>query len=1588
MRLYFSKYFFTSLIVSILLYFTGTASLQAQTFISPQFSISFLSPGYGVPMGITFTNDGSKLFSWEKGGKVHVSKWNNTTKTYDLQAALVWDISEEVGSWGDYGLLGFALDPNFNTNGYIYLSYVVDRHHLLYFGTGQYNQASNLYNNATIGRITRYTTSVNGNQETVANPASRLVLLGETKSTGIPILHDSHGVGTLMFADDGTLLASAGDGASYDGIDTGSKVGTYYVQALADGIIRPEENVGSFRSQMLNSHNGKILRLDPATGNGVSSNPYYDAGQPRSAKSKVWAMGFRNPFRFTRKPGSGSTNPAVGDLGEIYVGDVGWNKWEEFTIIREPAMNAGWPVYEGFTATEIYPVNLNFNKDELNPLFGINGCTQRYFTFHNLIKQPTADNNLFLPNPCNASVDVVSGNSNRFIHKRPTLSWGHDCCGTFTYVGTFTGNNPTVVSIGSPASGVTGTPFYGNAASGACWFKGTKYGAKYNNTYFISDYVSGWIKNITVPAADQISDVEGFASNMGAPISMEQSPMDSLIYYVNYVNNSIIRINYGGNRAPSAVIGSSVPYGPSPHTVSFTGSGSSDPDNNLLTYLWNFGDGTTSTAINPSHSFGTGGNTTPGSYTVTLTVTDNQGGSGVATKVISINNTPPVVVITSPVNNTQYIPGPDTTYQLTANVSDDQAGSTLKYAWQTILRHNTHEHREAVDTNKITSATIARIGCNGDTYYYIITLTVTDAYGLVGMDSAKIFPACSTAPPVITTHPLSQTICEGAAVTFTSAVSDSPVPPVQWQVSTNNGASWNNIAGATSPSLQITPAFSANGNQFRAVWTNGFSPATSNAATLTVTAAPAAPTGVATQSFCSTPTVANLTATGTALKWYASVSGGNPLPSSQALVNGNHYYASQTIGGYESINRLDVNVSITSFSNATLNGTSSSGTITSYLWTMISGPNIPTIVNPGSASTQVNGLVPGNYVFQLSLNSGASTSLVALNVNPRDFPTAAHAGYDRFIVLPTSSATLNGNGSSGVISSYSWSLISGPNTPTILSPNQVSTTVNGLIQGNYLFELAITDISSIIKKDTVQIIVNPASPAGSLPVIASLNTQTSTSASSVNVLTGVPAGALLVLTIAQADDQPTSANAVVSSSPALTWTKRADAQATGSGNAEIYTALFTAGGNINITTNWGVNGMSTIVYVITNFNSSYVGASATGNLQSAPSVNINTTQANTLIIGCTSDWSAINGSSRVYRDGATETFYQFRSGIYTAYHYRKGATSIGTYTEGLTTPSTMKGGTALVEIKGTIDVPPIADAGANQTIIIPGAPTGPAVQNFCNSARVSDLTASGTSIKWYASSTGGTALLNTDLLLNANHYYASQTVGGCEITERMDVTVSITSTVTPIISVVDNCDSTFTLSTSSAGTLLWSTGAGTSSIIADTAGSYTVTSTINSCTSAPGSVTVSPVLLVLTATPIQPLCIGETGSVILNASGGAGGYVFNGTPTSNLEAGTYNYSVTDANGCTKNKTVLIGITVATWTGAVDNNWHNPGNWDIGKVPISTTHVIIPVTANECIISSADAEAASIQSKTGSSIKSENGRRITLAGKCTVLPPLN
>ncbi|HMZ47887.1 MAG TPA: PQQ-dependent sugar dehydrogenase, partial [Flavobacteriales bacterium] len=95
--------------------------VQAQT-VPAGFTASQVMGGFSEPVGFTFDANG-RWYVWERGGKVWIVE--NGVK---LSPPLI-DLSAEVGGWRDHGLLGFTLDPDFLTNGKIYLMYAVDRHH-------------------------------------------------------------------------------------------------------------------------------------------------------------------------------------------------------------------------------------------------------------------------------------------------------------------------------------------------------------------------------------------------------------------------------------------------------------------------------------------------------------------------------------------------------------------------------------------------------------------------------------------------------------------------------------------------------------------------------------------------------------------------------------------------------------------------------------------------------------------------------------------------------------------------------------------------------------------------------------------------------------------------------------------------------------------------------------------------------------------------------------------------------------------------------------------------------------------------------------------------------------------------------------------------------------------------------------------------------------------------------------------------------------------------------------------------------------------------------------------------------------------
>ena len=753
--------------------------------------------GWNAPQGAVWdAND--RMYVWEKAGKVWIVE--NGVR---LPAPLI-DISPEVGDWRDHGCLGFTLDPNFLVNGYIYLMYMVDRHHLMNFGIpgGNYSTAVDEYFAATIMRITRYT-AVGPSFNTV-NYGSRLVLLGETKKTGVPNLHESHSTGTLLFGTDGTLLATVGDGASYNATDVGSDGGTYYAQALADSIIRPAENVGALRSQLVNCLNGKLLRIDPATGDGIPSNPFYDPSEPRAPKSRVWAMGLRNPFRACLRPGSGSTDPADGDPGTVYIGDVGWNLWEDLNVCYEGGMNFGWPLYEGLEAHPSYQNASVSNLDAPNPLYNGTSCTTPFFNFKDLLKQDTPIHLNGHPNPCDPMLQIPN-TVHKFFHARPAIDWRHGANQART--GIFNGSVAATIDLNNVNSPVPGPMFGGYASIGGTWLSGTGWPAGYQNVYFHGDYPGSWIRRFKFDAQDAPVSVHDFGSGMGAVIWMGEGP-EGCLYYVRYDSNELRRVCYSlaVNLPPVAVASQSVQYGPGPLSVQFNGAGSYDPENSAITYLWNFGDGQTSTAQNPSHLFNPQPNVLT-SYTVTLTVTDGNNQTNQTQLLVSVNNTPPVVDINSFQDGGYYPYGVDTTYVLSAAVSDTEHGpGQLTYSWRTILHHNSHEHPEPANSAPVTTTLISGVGCDGEDYSYEIELTVTDAGGLATTDVNWIFPRCYAIPPTAIITSDLQFGTGPLTVQFDGSTSYDPGPIV--------GYIWDFGDGATATGPSPSHTFTASGDHY------------------------------------------------------------------------------------------------------------------------------------------------------------------------------------------------------------------------------------------------------------------------------------------------------------------------------------------------------------------------------------------------------------------------------------------------------------------------------------------------------------------------------------------------------------------------------------------------------------------------------------------------------------------------------------------------------------------------------------------------------------------------------------------------------
>jgi glucose/arabinose dehydrogenase len=147
--------------------------------------------------------------------------------------------------------------------------------------------------------------------------------------------YPSHSIGSLGFGADGRLYVSGGDGASFNFTDygqDGNPLNPCGDPPLGVGgtLTPPTAEGGALRSQDLattsdpTSLDGAILRLDPDTGVAAGDNPLASSSDPNT--QRIIAYGLRNPSRFTIRPGT----------SEVWLGDVGWNTWEEIHRVADP----------------------------------------------------------------------------------------------------------------------------------------------------------------------------------------------------------------------------------------------------------------------------------------------------------------------------------------------------------------------------------------------------------------------------------------------------------------------------------------------------------------------------------------------------------------------------------------------------------------------------------------------------------------------------------------------------------------------------------------------------------------------------------------------------------------------------------------------------------------------------------------------------------------------------------------------------------------------------------------------------------------------------------------------------------------------------------------------------------------------------------------------------------------------------------------------------------------------------------------------------------------------------------------------------
>ncbi|WP_239116284.1 carbohydrate-binding protein [Planotetraspora kaengkrachanensis] len=542
------------------------------------------------------------------------------------------------------GLQGVAADPNFATNRYIYLYYsprlsTPDGDAPTSGTQSQFDQWKGELH------LSRFTL----NSDNTLNLSSEKVVLVVPNDRG----QCCHVGGDIDFDAQGNLYLTTGD-------DTNPFESNAY-SPIDERTDRNPQFDAQRSSANTNDLRGKLLRIHPEA-DGTYTIPSGNLFAPGTAKTRpeIYGMGFRNPFRMSVDKATGIVY--LGDYGPDAGGadaNRGPGGQVEFNRITS-AGNYGWPYCTGTNTT---------------------AETYNEFTF------PSG--------PSQAKYNCAGGPTNNSFRNTGLTTLPAAKPAWIRYGGE--AGSPS--DFGSGSESPMGGPVYRYNAS---LNSAVKFPQSLDGRFFAGEYGRQWIKAIEVKSDGTPGDIGAFPWR-GTQVMDQAFGPDGALYVLDYGtgsnNQALWRIEYigGANRNPIAKAAADKTSGANPLTVNFSSAGSSDPEGGALTYSWSFGDGTTSTAANPTKTY-----TANGTYTPTLTVRDPQGLTGTASLVVSVGNTAPTVNLTTPANGALFAFGDTVPYTVTVSDPEDGTIDCSKVTVTYFLGHDNHRHQ-------ITSKT----GCSG-----------------------------------------------------------------------------------------------------------------------------------------------------------------------------------------------------------------------------------------------------------------------------------------------------------------------------------------------------------------------------------------------------------------------------------------------------------------------------------------------------------------------------------------------------------------------------------------------------------------------------------------------------------------------------------------------------------------------------------------------------------------------------------------------------------------------------------------------------------------------------------------------------------